>query len=1156
MRVGCPACKAAYDVDDAQVPPGGLELQCSSCGGAFVAAHAAAPPPVPLPGAPHRADDAGAIPLPGTATLPPPAAPAAAPAPPAMPPPAPAAPPPPPPRTDAVPLPGTAAPAAEDGSVPLPPPPDFFGSLDLGDLGTTPAPGAAVDELDFGDGDLGFSEPTPGGGYDPAAPIAGTPPPGSDRFAAAPPPPATPGFDPFAAPPPPPAAPDTPPPPPPDPIGGDAFASPPMSPLSPESLFGDEPPPAGASTGDLEPGGEPLPDLDLTLPPLVEAPGASATAQATAELLRDFLLEDETPPAAPEPQPTPPPRPAGGPPPPMFHVRRKSGKRIGPFDEETLVRLVRQDQLDGSEDISEDGEAWSPLSDVPEVATLLKNRPQRPRVPPHVAPVLQRGIVVEEPVLAPLAEPAVVEAAEAEKEGRLKLPFAVSRKLAIAVGGGIAGVVLLVAGALLFLGGEPAPPEEDPAQAAAAEAAKLAQKARREQRAVVKKDLDAAAAAFRRGETEEAARLVAGALEGASLQLLDKKDRAAGYLLQGEIALRERRIADAEKAYRAAVGEGSDEARIALGRFLLARHRAADVVEVLKAKAEDAATSVLLVEAHLMAGGVPAAESYLQPLEKKRAKGVPLQLLRGLVLRRAGKFSEAAAAIEKAVAAEPDRGAAQVALVSLQLEMGRPSDVEAAVERIDSIFAAFDAAGGLVNEDAPAGEEPARPREGEAGGTSGDAPAAAIVEAGEAPAPSGEAAEVPAGEGAVAEAPKAVAGQPEAGKAEEKAASSADAANAKQAEKAEKEKQAKPKRVAFDRFELARLQYLLGFHLVEKGETEEALAAFERAAALDPDADEVPAGRGHLRWKAGDPEGAKALFEEALAINDSSPEALAGLGRIAAANEEWEDALEKLSRARDLAPTDPAFAMDLARAQLAAGNSADALRTIDSLFDRRDDLADAHGIRADVLLARKDLMGAESEARKAIALAKDEVRFHLQLARIREKAGTLAPALAAWRDALALAPGNPDALEGQGRTLLAMGATLDGVKSLEAALEKDPERTRLLEAIADGYLRSRRFKQAIDAIERQQRLTGAKGLSFKLARALQEQGRTDLAIAQFQKAIAEDPDDALAHRFLGFAYKDKNQIRKAVEAFQTYLSKAPDADDRAEIEDEIATLRF
>ena len=613
--------------------------------------------------------------------------------------------------------------------------------------------------------------------------------------------------------------------------------------------------------------------------------------------------------------------------------------------------------------------------------------------------------------------------------------------------------------------------------------------------------------------------MISEALSPDAFAALEKNERAEGQFLKGEIALRAREAADAEKAFREAIGQGSEPARLALGRFLIARRRGADAVEVLKPRGEDAAIAPLLVEAHLLAGGVAAADAWLQPLEKKAAKGVPLSLLRGRILRESGKLPEALAAVQKAVAADPT-AAAQIALVELQLETGRPEDEKAAVERIDAIFASITSAVDDVSEDDASGEAPAGAEaKAEAGGDAKGEPAA--------------------GEGAKGE-PDAVEGAKGDGAA---------AVAAKPAPPA------KAKQPAFTPSELAELQVALGAHRLAKGDADTALAAFEKAASLDPTDDRAVAGRGAVRLRAGDLAEAKAAFDEAVAINDASADGLAGLGRIALRQQDWETAAARLAKARALSPKDPMIGAHLAAAQLGAGRTAEALQTIDAVIEARDDVAEARATRAEALLAKEDYEGAESEARRAIALDKTVVRYPLLLARIQEKAGAPAAALAAYKDALALAPGDVDALEGQGKSKIATGAILDGVKSLEAALAKDPQRTHLLGPIADGYLRTRKFQQAIDTIEKQQRLTGAKGLSFKLGRALQEQGRTDLAIAQFRKAIVEDPGDATSQRFLGYAYKEKNQIRKAVEAFQAYLSLSPDADDRAEIEDEIATLR-
>ncbi|MFN7134772.1 MAG: zinc-ribbon domain-containing protein, partial [Myxococcales bacterium] len=56
MRVTCPSCSTAYNVDDKKIPASGATLKCAKCKSSFPVrpGAAAAPPPppkaVPLPG--------------------------------------------------------------------------------------------------------------------------------------------------------------------------------------------------------------------------------------------------------------------------------------------------------------------------------------------------------------------------------------------------------------------------------------------------------------------------------------------------------------------------------------------------------------------------------------------------------------------------------------------------------------------------------------------------------------------------------------------------------------------------------------------------------------------------------------------------------------------------------------------------------------------------------------------------------------------------------------------------------------------------------------------------------------------------------------------------------------------------------------------------
>ena len=56
----------------------------------------------------------------------------------------------------------------------------------------------------------------------------------------------------------------------------------------------------------------------------------------------------------------------------VFHVKRRSGKIFGPFDEPTLVQMLGEGQLLGNEELSEDRLHWAPLDSRPALAEAVQ----------------------------------------------------------------------------------------------------------------------------------------------------------------------------------------------------------------------------------------------------------------------------------------------------------------------------------------------------------------------------------------------------------------------------------------------------------------------------------------------------------------------------------------------------------------------------------------------------------------------------------------------------------------------------------------------------------------------------------------------------------------------------------------------------------------
>ncbi|PTL79202.1 tetratricopeptide repeat protein [Vitiosangium sp. GDMCC 1.1324] len=261
------------------------------------------------------------------------------------------------------------APGAEDpfGLPPAPAEDPFAASPGSDDPFALPPPPAAPEADPFG------LPPEPAADPYAAAPEA------DDPFALPPPPAGGSGFD-FSEPPP--AAPST------VDVGLDFSEPPPAAPPSPGGFddvdFG-SPAPAGATasipdalefdpSAPIQAGGDDLEaDLSAPLPP----PPGAGTADGLEML---SFIDDAAKNNGANNKPKSNAR--------RFHVRRRSGKVFGPFEEGVVVKMLEDGQLLGNEDVSTDGDSWTPIGTVPTFAAAIQKLMEGPGTPavPAAAP--------------------------------------------------------------------------------------------------------------------------------------------------------------------------------------------------------------------------------------------------------------------------------------------------------------------------------------------------------------------------------------------------------------------------------------------------------------------------------------------------------------------------------------------------------------------------------------------------------------------------------------------------------------------------------------------------------------------------------------------------------------------------------------------------
>jgi predicted Zn finger-like uncharacterized protein len=1179
----------------------------------------------------------------------------------------------------AIPLPGTAYPqeqqdaAYQQAAIPLPggaedpfalPPPPAYGS----DAYAQQSAPAQEDP---------FALPPP-----PAAPAEADPfalPQQEDPFAL-PPPPAAPQEDAFALPPPPQA------------MEFPAMGAP--TEQQPDQSFSFAPPPSDASDPDPfavdlsePPPSAPAPDFSLDFaeqPPQAAAPQAAAP-QAPPNVGTDFgdvSFDDPLPAAGPpsagdslEFDPTASPKAAAGddlevdlsaplPPPPTsgsadglemlsfiddaakdsgpkasaaatkvkrFHVRRRSGKVFGPFEEGVIVKMLEDGQLLGNEDVSTDSENWTPIGTVPAFAAAIQKLMEGPASKTGL-PAVSPSSEAPKADQAPSANPAnpSLDRMKQLYEGRMAAISVVDRssvydkwrkRMPYLIAGGVVLVLVLIGSSFGFtrygvFGHKKFFP---PTVAAGSPQAAQVENARK------------ALLADTYSSYQEARNLTAEVLKAKEYPEVRALWCQSIYYLQRRYAAAEQRdlttCSNAKEAFEL-LGSKNAEAVKAFAGSALARRQADEVLASLQdaysreANANDMEIAFLFAEAQALKRQDKQALGTLEKVLKVRKDSAKALHMMGNLHRDANRPDDAVKAYEAALQADPKHvvSAVELAAVELLLRKGDAAKSLAAVEK-------------ALDEQALADLGPAEIAR--ARGLKGVA-LAALFKLKEAETELKAALEkdpdsifikaqlarvlranrdfagaLPLFEAAVKEEPGVleyteghITSLVMTGKMDG-ALKAVEAANARftnepriallfgriddardQIASAEKHYQRALKADP----NLFEANLYLGRFYLRLRRTAEARPQLEEAAKKAPEDAGVRAGLGELALAENNVRLAEDEFKRARDLNPSLADAYLGLSRVALLGGDLEAARANANKALELDPhllkdgrlqrgtvlwrlgqLDEAIA-ELEKAKVEDPRSINIPITLGAVLYEKGDLS---GAEKNLMLAigrepsnhealyhlamvkakRAEYSGAIDQMKLAVEKAPQRADYHYSLGEIYRKAERISEAIEEWNETIKRDPKHADAHEALGRAYLEAGKVDDAIPALDSALAVDPARKRVLGAIGDAYFTAGRWDEAIKRYERA--LKEAPELTYvyyKLGRAWSEREQHTKAIDWYKKAIAAEPTNAQAHYYLGFAYKDRFRKKEAAASFKKYLELKPDAEDKREIEDEIAAL--
>lgn len=157
-----------------------------------------------------------------------------------------------------------------------------------------------------------------------------------------------------------------------------------------------------------------------------------------------------------------------------------------------------------------------------------------------------------------------------------------------------------------------------------------------------------------------------------------------------------------------------------------------------------------------------------------------------------------------------------------------------------------------------------------------------------------------------------------------------------------------------------------------------------------------------------------------------------------------------------------------------------------------------------------------------------------------EKDGRLDEAIAQYRRALALEPGNLDIVNNLGHALLERGAAEEAVRVLEAGAAQGPRHVALLGNLGRALEAQGRAGDAVAVLRRALDVRPDDPDTLdNLGHALASAGRLDEAIAAYRRALALRPRFPLALNNLGAALAQRGQVNEAAAAFERAVAIDP-----------------
>src|SRR5277367_456989 len=329
---------------------------------------------------------------------------------------------------------------------------------------------------------------------------------------------------------------------------------------------------------------------------------------------------------------------------------------------------------------------------------------------------------------------------------------------------------------------------------------------------------------------------------------------------------------------------------------------------------------------------------------------------------------------------------------------------------------------------------------------------------------------------------------------------------------------------------------LLGIAYSDEKDYANALQAFQQALKFEPKSTRTLNNLANL-YVAQEKLGlAETEFRTVLRLEPANRDGNYGLGLVLMARNLPAQAIPYF---RSVRPSDVATRLNLTRAYLQAGRTAEGLRIATELSAEKKDDVRLHFALGVLLASEKQYQLAQLELEKANALQPETLEILYSLGQAYLRTGETAKAELSLDRALKLKSDSPETLYLLAQVYQQENRPADALDLLVRAHKLAPHNTDIILLLARVSMSQNYFEDAIPLLESGVKIAPQRAdLRAALGESYFKTEKTEKALAQFQKLIELDPT-AQSYAFMGISYRRLGRFDKAREYFEAGLKRDP-----------------